>query len=216
MNRFKLTNTDKARVQLRRHELDIRIETLTSNIYRHEFDPDFRRSVINWRRELMDAKLERAGSGLQSTCRSLFLFLLLCMLLPPAAHAQIQLGRTWTCALVGIGATLTECQAAPGVAAGTVAGERYIITDVIVQTTTGTAGTYAIRSGTGSNCAGATAQVFPSSGSGADRFSAPINTQPTAVISLRTPLVVLVDHAICLIGIGTNTINVQMIGFITR
>lgn len=140
-----------------------------------------------------------------------FLFLLLSLFLPSSAHAQIQLGRTWNCALTNIAATLTECQAAPAVA-----GERYIITDLVLQTTTGTSGTYAIRSGTGANCASNTAQIFPSSGSGSDRFAAPINTSPPAVISLETPLLVSADHAICLIGFAVQTINVTMRGFVTR
>lgn len=144
--------------------------------------------------------------------KRLFLFFLVWLFLPSFGYAQIQLGRTWTCALTAIGATLTQCAAVTPLATG----ERYVITDIVVQTTTGTSGTYAIRSGTGTNCGSNTAQVFPASGSGSDRFSAPINSQPTAVISLKTPLAVTANHAVCLIGIGTNTINVQMTGFITR
>jgi hypothetical protein len=64
MNRFKLSNTDKAHVRLRRHELNIRCETLRRNIYRHEFDPDFRRSLKDWRLELLESKQELSSFGL--------------------------------------------------------------------------------------------------------------------------------------------------------
>jgi hypothetical protein len=58
---FRLSAVDKARMKLHRYELDERIETLSRNIYVHEFNADFTRSVLDWRRELMDAKLERAA-----------------------------------------------------------------------------------------------------------------------------------------------------------
>lgn len=113
------------------------------------------------------------------------------------------------CALVNIAASLTQCQAVPAIAT-----QSYYITNLTVQTTTGTAGTFALRSGTGTNCASATAQVFPSSGSGSDRWTAPINTQPSANITFYTPLKVTAGHAICHIGVGTNTTNVQIGGYV--
>jgi len=127
-----------------------------------------------------------------------------------AVDAQIyirsgQLSQTWTCSQSGLVATLTECQTLT-------AGNRHYITDIVVQTTTGTTGTYAIQSGTGTNCATATTALFPSSGTG-DRFNAPINTQATAVISLTTPIVPTVGHAICVIGVAVNTIDIQLSGF---
>jgi hypothetical protein len=64
VNRFQLSKNEKLRMKLRGHELNIRIETLSRHIKNHAGDPDFRRSLVAWRRELMDAKLERAGSGL--------------------------------------------------------------------------------------------------------------------------------------------------------
>jgi hypothetical protein len=63
INRFELTRNERARVQLRRRELEGRIQTLTMNIKHHAHDPDFGRSLIAWRRELMDSRLELAGSG---------------------------------------------------------------------------------------------------------------------------------------------------------
>jgi len=139
------------------------------------------------------------------------LLLILCLLsLPVTAGAQTQLPRVWTCSLAGLAATLTECQAVPGTA-----GERYVITDIVVQTTTATAGSYSIQTGTGTNCGTGTAALFPVNSTSA-RFVAPIAANPTAMISLRTPLVAPADAAVCVIGTATNTINVQLVGFITR
>lgn len=53
----RVTNAN-AWARLRRNELTIRIDTLSRNIYRHEFNPDFRRSLKDWRVELLEAKLE--------------------------------------------------------------------------------------------------------------------------------------------------------------
>src|SRR5215471_3741163 len=136
----------------------------------------------------------------------------LLLLLSSSAGAQTQLGRTWTCALVNLAATLTECQS---VALLTTGGERYVITDIVVQTTTATAGTYSIQSGTGTNCGTNTAALFPA-GSTASRFTAPINSAMTADIVFRTPVIGAADSAVCVIGTATNTINIQLIGFITR
>src|SRR5215471_1132846 len=135
----------------------------------------------------------------------------LLLLLSSSAGAQTQLGRTWTCALVNLAATLTECQSVGLLAAG----ERYVITDIVVQTTTATAGTYSIQSGTGTNCGTNTAALFPA-GSTASRFTAPINSAMSADIVFRPPVIGAADSAVCVIGTATNTINIQLIGFITR
>ena len=119
-----------------------------------------------------------------------------------------QLSQSWTCSLQGLAATLTQCKALT-------ASRRHYITDIVVQTTTGTTGTYAIQSGTGTNCATATAALFPSSGT-SDRFNAPINSQPTASINLSTPIIPTSGHAICVIGVATNTIDIQLYGFTAR
>jgi hypothetical protein len=57
-----------------------------------------------------------------------------------------------------IAATLTQVQAAPA------AGLSIYITDISIQTTTVTSGTYAFQAGTGSNCGTGTAAIYPSSG----------------------------------------------------
>jgi hypothetical protein len=56
---FSISATDKARLRLHRYDLEARIEVLSRNVYVHEYDPDFARSVLGWRRELLGAKLER-------------------------------------------------------------------------------------------------------------------------------------------------------------
>lgn len=141
------------------------------------------------------------------------LVLALGLLLAGGADAQMyirsgQLSQSWTCSQAGLAASLTECIALS-------AGNRHYITDIVVQTTTGTTGTYAVQSGTGTNCGTATTALYPSSGTG-DRFNAPINTQPTAVVSLTTPIVPTVGHAICVIGVAVNTIDIQLFGFTAR
>lgn len=130
----------------------------------------------------------------------------------PDAQAQqfIRSGtfaETWGCGKQGLVASLTECQAVPADST-----DRYYITDIAVQTTTGTSGTFAIRSGTGTNCATGTAAVFPSTGT-SDLFNAPINSQPIAHLHFITPLRPTAGHAICVIGTAVNTIDVELRGF---
>lgn len=141
---------------------------------------------------------------------------LLLALLPfstgPNAQQSVSGGMThgptpWTCGLQGIAATLTQCQAAPG------AGLKLYLTDIAVQTTTTTSGTYSLQTGTGANCGTGTAALFPVSGT-ANRFNAPITTSAMASIRFQTPLVAPANSAICLIGVATNTISIQLIGYV--
>lgn len=62
-NRFGSIRNAKAWAKLRAHELDERIATLSRNIERHERDPDYRRSLNDWRRQLMEFKLELSTLG---------------------------------------------------------------------------------------------------------------------------------------------------------
>lgn len=135
---------------------------------------------------------------------------LLVLALSLSADAQVyirngQLSQSWTCSLAGQAASLAECKAL-------VAGRTYYITDIVVGTTTTTAGSYAIQSGTGTNCGSNTTAVFPINSTSA-RFLAPISTAASAMISLTTPIPVTVSHAVCVIGTATNTINIQISGF---
>lgn len=58
-NRFELSVNDRARARLRARELDGRIADLSRLVRAHGSDPDFGRSLVGWRRELMDSRLER-------------------------------------------------------------------------------------------------------------------------------------------------------------
>lgn len=105
-----------------------------------------------------------------------------------------------------VGASLTQVQAAPA------AGLSLYITDIAIQTTTTTSGTYAFQSGTGSNCATGTAAVFPSSGT-ANRFNAVITSNGMGMLNFRTPLKLAAAAALCVIGVVTNTVSGQVNGF---
>jgi hypothetical protein len=56
---FTLTRVDRARIRLRTQELDWRTKELKSKIQRHERDPDYRHSLIDWRKELLEARVEQ-------------------------------------------------------------------------------------------------------------------------------------------------------------
>lgn len=113
--------------------------------------------------------------------------------------------KPWDCALTGLAAALTQCQAAP--AAG-----RLYITDITVDTTTATAGTYLIEYGTGANCATGTTKLYPST-NGPAGWTAPVLGAPQK-INFTVPLQPVALNAICVLGTATNTINIELEGFI--
>ena len=118
-----------------------------------------------------------------------------------------QTATRFSCGLAALAASLTTCAVA-------VAGKSYYITDIVVGTTTGTAGTYAIQTGTDANCATGTAVVFPAAPAATSaRFAAPIVSSPSTVISFTTPIVVPASGYICVIGVATNTININIHGY---
>ena len=113
----------------------------------------------------------------------------------------------FTCGLAGLDGTLTQCQALA-------AGRTYYITTIVVGTTTTTSGDWAIQQGTGTNCATGTAVVFPAApATTSSRFKAPISSNPVSVIVLAHPIAVTAANAICVIGTGTNTININISGY---
>lgn len=127
--------------------------------------------------------------------------------LMPAVHAQAQVrGEAWTCSLDGIGATLTQCRAN-----GDPAMKLYI-TDITATSTTGTAGQFILRYGTGTNCATGTASVYPSAAS-AVRFPYPGNTALPFTRSFMTPLEVPAGKDLCALGIATQLLVIQIQGF---
>ena len=140
------------------------------------------------------------------------LSLLVVGLLFGAANAQQytrsgQLSQDWHCALAGVGAALVECKAIP------VVGQKHYITGVTVQTTTATAAAWKIQSGTATACASNTTDVFPKVAS--TTWIAPVVSLPPQHISFETPIQITVNHAICVLGVVTNTINIQVSGFTT-
>jgi hypothetical protein len=121
--------------------------------------------------------------------------------LPPAGATAFK------CGLAALAASLTECQALA-------ASRVYYITDIVVGTTTATSGTYGVQVGTGTNCGTNTATIFPAPpATTASRYQAPIAANPVAVINFTTPLVTPAGYAICVIGVATNTINIQITGY---
>jgi hypothetical protein len=113
----------------------------------------------------------------------------------------------WTASLAGVGATLTELKAVP---AG--ANQYYNISQIVVQSTTGTINSYSIQSGTGANCGTATTAVFPKSAT-TDKWNGAISTAAPIVINFPTPIHVTRGHAICVLGIATQLTRIEMIGF---
>lgn len=114
----------------------------------------------------------------------------------------------WTCNLNGLAASLTQCQAAPA------AGFSLYITSVIARTTTGTAGTFALRAGTGSNCATGPMGVWPDPGKAtpASVVTAPISTVAPFVWNFPDGLKLTAANALCVIGVATNTIDIAISG----
>jgi hypothetical protein len=112
----------------------------------------------------------------------------------------------WTCSIDAIGATLTQCQAAPG------AGLKLYLTDIVMTSTTGTAGNYLIRYGTGANCGTGTTSLFPSSAT-VIRFTYAGNNAATVPINFYTPLSAAANNAICILCQNTQTCTAQLSGF---
>jgi hypothetical protein len=113
----------------------------------------------------------------------------------------------WTCSLDGIGATLTQCQAAPG------AGLKLYLTDLVINSTTATTSNFLVRYGTGANCGTGTTSLLPAAAT-VVRFTYPSNTAAPLHLSFYTPLSAAANNAICILCTNTNTCVVTMTGFI--
>jgi hypothetical protein len=112
----------------------------------------------------------------------------------------------WNCGLDNIGATLTECQAAPA------AGLKLYITGIVAQSTTSTAGQFGLRRGTGTNCGTGTGNVL-SSATATARWTVPANTIAPTVIPFPTPIALPAAEALCVLGVATNTTTIQITGY---
>jgi hypothetical protein len=113
---------------------------------------------------------------------------------------------TWSCSLDAIGATLTQCQAAPG------AGLRLYVTDIVAQSTTATAGQFLLRQGTGTNCGTGTASLLPAAATVA-RLAAPANSASPSVMNFTVGIPATAANAICVLGVATNTTTIQISGY---
>lgn len=116
----------------------------------------------------------------------------------------------WSCNLAALAATLTQCQAAPS------ASYSLYLTAIIATTTTGTAGTFNIQRGTGTNCATTPTGVWPSPGTATPSrtVTAPLVTAAPMVINLGpVGIKVTAANAICVIGTATNTIDIVLSGY---
>lgn len=129
------------------------------------------------------------------------------LLLASSSYPQSSPGLAWACSVDNIGATLTQC----GLAAEP--SMRLYLTDVVIGSTTATAGQFLIRSGTGTNCGTGTASLLPSAAT-VVRLGYPANTAAPAILHLETPLSAPAGSAICILCVGTNTCTVQMSGFV--
>ncbi len=117
-------------------------------------------------------------------------------------------GGTFNCTVDNIGATLTEMT---GCAVPAQANLRYYITSIVAQSTTSTAGQWVIRSGTGTNCGTGTTNLM---GTATARFAAPANTAGGASLLFDPPLAASAGHALCLLGVATNTTTAIVSGYL--
>lgn len=128
-----------------------------------------------------------------------------------ARNAQAQesvQGENWTCSLDNIGATLTRCSITPYITSD----RALYITDIVGQSTTGTAGQFLLQYGTGTNCGTGTTSLLPSAAS-AVRIGYPANTAAPVVLQFLTPLKVPAGKDLCLLGIATQTFSGQISGY---
>lgn len=119
-----------------------------------------------------------------------------------AQFVRLGSSQDWHCDLTGVAASLTQCLAAP--AAGVIS----YVTDITVDTTTSTAGTYYLSYGTGSNCGTGTNRLWPINWS----VTAPVLGAPQK-IHFQTPITPVAANAVCVFGTATNTINISLEGY---
>ena len=137
--------------------------------------------------------------------RRLTLLLALLLLIPAVASAQSfqrvvpDHPNRVAANVADIGATLTEIGAA-------ITGQAYYVTGIVLTSSTGTGGTFAIRAGTGANCATNPVGVWPQPGVSSPTltYPYPANTVQPYVIQFPIAIKAPVGSAICLIGTATN------------
>jgi hypothetical protein len=131
------------------------------------------------------------------------------------ASAEAQTGRTvidhpnrFAANVADVGATLTEIGAA-------ITGQAYYVTGIVLVSSTSTGGTFAIRAGTGANCATNPVGVWPQPGVASPTltYPYPANTAAPYVIQFSVPIKAAVGSAICLVGTATNLARGAVLGF---
>jgi len=138
--------------------------------------------------------------------------LALSLLTGPEIKAQTS-GLQFTCSADNIAATLTKLTNCDDADLPAQPGMRRYITDVVAQSTTTTAGQWILRYGTGTNCGTGTTSLLPSAAT-VVRLAAPANTAAPTIIPLRTPVIVPSGQDLCVLGVATNTVTIQVNGYV--
>jgi hypothetical protein len=109
-----------------------------------------------------------------------------------------------------IGATLTELVAAP------TGGQAVYVTTIVLASSTATAGAFALRAGTGTNCGTNPVGVFPQPGVSSPTLTYvyPANTAVPFYVLLQPAVRLPAGYALCLIGAATNLARGQVHGFV--
>jgi len=115
----------------------------------------------------------------------------------------------FTCGVAKVADALVECKAVPASAS-----QRYHITQIITQSSTGTANQYSVQSGTGTACGTSTTAVFPADAV-TTKYVGPTNAQAPHIISFfPTPIHITAGHAICVLGIATQLTTMTISGYV--
>lgn len=135
-------------------------------------------------------------------------------------HAQVA-GEPWTCSLDDVGATLTECIAAPGSRVlSTLDQQKLLVSDIVAQSTTTTGGLLLVRYGTAANCGTGTQSLLPSAAT-VPRLFYGASTAAPLVLHFDPPLVVpaaahqAAHPRLCVIATATNTVSLQISGMLS-
>lgn len=127
------------------------------------------------------------------------------------AYMRIDHPNRIECTADNIAASLTQLTGCgvPG------AGLSIYVTNIIAVSTTTTAGTFQLRTGTGSNCGtGTVAWLPPVSTSRTYGLPASNAAGGPLNVALFTPRKIAANTALCVIGVATNTTNITVTGFI--
>ena len=130
------------------------------------------------------------------------------------AHAQtssrviIDHPNRYQANVADIGATMTQIVAATS-------GQRVYVTSLVLVSSTATAGSFALRAGTGSDCATGTTGVLPQPGVRSPTLTLvyPGNASTPLNLQFSPPLVTPQGYALCLVGVATNLARGAVLGF---